>query len=124
MRIKNINWMNKEAKEAIVNVCVRDKEIMCFSCPCNYNIGDKILLNLECLNINNIFLSEEDKYGIYKLDNYFKYRLCGRIMDKKEGIIEVYNFKLHIEQELIPGDIDNDMFIEFEVARIDIWQKE
>ena len=39
----------------------------------------------------------------------------------EKGIISVYGFDIHIDQEKIPVDIENGMYVECIVPRIDIW---
>ena len=49
MYIEEIEWLDKEGKEAILKVVNDTKSLMCFSCPCSYNIGDFLTYPLECL---------------------------------------------------------------------------
>lgn len=39
----------------------------------------------------------------------------------QKGIVEVKGFKLHIDEDKIPKDMSNGIYIQFEVSRIDIW---
>lgn len=48
MYIEKIEWLDKEGKEAILKVVNETKSLMCFSCPCSYNVGDVLTEPLEC----------------------------------------------------------------------------
>lgn len=121
MYIKKIEWLDKEGKEAILKVVNETKSLMCFSCPCSYNVGDVLTEPLECLDSHAIVSCETEENCIEKMEGTFKYRLKGRLKDIQKGIFEVYGFDLHIDEEKIPGDIKNGMCIQFVTSRIDIW---
>lgn len=121
MYIEEIEWLDKEGKEAILKVVNDTKSLMCFSCPCSYNIGDVLTEPLECLDTDDIFLSEKMENSIEKMEGAFKYKLKGKLKDMQNGIIGVYGFDLHIDEEKIPSDITNGMYVQFIVSRIDIW---
>ena len=121
MYIEKIEWLDKEEKEAILKVVDGMESLVCFSCPCSYNIGDVLTEPLECLDTNDIVLCETQENSIEKMKESFKYKLKGKLKDIQNGIIEVYGFILHIDEEKIPGDIANGMYVQFVAPRIDIW---
>lgn len=121
MHIEEVEWLDKEGKEAILKVVSEMKCLMCFSCPCFCNVGDVLTEPLECLDTDAIVLCEAQENCIEKMEGAFKYRLKGKIKDIQNGIIEVYGFDLHIDEEKIPRDMVNGMYIQFVVSRIDIW---
>lgn len=121
MYIEEIEWLDKEGKEAIVKVANNANILRCFSCPCTYNIGDVLTEPLECLDVQSIILCETNENSIEKLGDTFKYKLKGEVKDVQNGIVKVFDFELHIDEEYIPGDILNGMYIQFSVSRIDIW---
>lgn len=121
MHVEEIEWLDKEGKEAILKVVSETDYLVCFSCPCTYNIGDVLTEPLECLDTDNIILCEIQENNIEKIEGEFKYRLKGKIKDIKNGIVEVNGYNLHIDEDEIPKDILNGMYIQFEVSRIDIW---
>ena len=49
------------------------------------------------------------------------YKLKGQVKDKSKGLIDVYGFIIHINEQGIPNDIENGMFVEFITSRIDLW---
>lgn len=121
MHIEKIEWIDKDGKEAILKVTNNLGSLKCFSCPCNYNIGDELTDPLECLDTDNIVLGDTKEDSIEKMEDEFKYIIKGKLKDKQNGIIDVYGFELHIDEEKIPGDITNEMYIQFVVSRIDVW---
>ena len=48
-------------------------------------------------------------------------KLKGQVKDKSKGLIDVYGFIIHINEQGIPNDIENGMFVEFITSRIDLW---
>jgi len=56
-----------------------------------------------------------------QIEDTFRYKLCGEVKDVQNGIVEVYGFSLHVDEDKIPNDINNGAYIEFEVPRVDIW---
>lgn len=121
MYIEEIEWLDKESKEGILKVVNDTQSLMCFSCPCSYNIGDVLAEPLECLDTDDIVLCEIKENRIEKLEGEFKYKLKGKIKDIQNGIIDVYGFDIHINEEKIPSDITNGMYVQFVAPRIDVW---
>lgn len=121
MYVKKIEWLDKISKEAIVEVVEGTERLFCFSCPCPYKQNDLLHEPLECLDTRHITLCFTEEYDIKKLEGAFCYKLKGQIKDKNRGLIDVHNFTLHIDQQEIPNDIENGMFLEFTTSRIDLW---
>ena len=48
MYIKEIDWLDKVSKEAIVEVAEGIERLVCFSCPCLYKLNDMLREPLEC----------------------------------------------------------------------------
>lgn len=121
MYIEEIKWLDKQEKEAMLKVVSGGESLKCFSYPCSYNVGDILIEPLECLDTDNIVLCETQGNSIEKMEGAFKYRLKGELKDTKDGIVKVYDFKLHIDEGKIPKDIMNGMYVQFVVSRIDVW---
>lgn len=121
MYIEEIDWLDLGQEEATLKVVSASDSLICFSCPCSYNVGDILAEPLECLDTDSIILCETKENIIEKMEGEFKYKLRGELKDIRNGIVEVKGFKLHIDEEKIPKDISNGMCIQFEVSRIDIW---
>lgn len=113
--------MDKDGKEVIIKVVSENECLECFSCPCSHSIGDILNAPLECLDVDNIMLCDKQGNIIEKMDGTFKYKLKGKLKDIQNGIIEVSGFDLHIDEDRIPRDMVNGMYIQFVISRIDIW---
>lgn len=121
MYIQKIEWIDKESKEAVLKVGHNKESLMCFSCPCIYNIGDLLIEPLECLDTEDIILCDEKEGSIERINETFRYIMKGKLMDMEKGIVDVCGFNIHIEEDRIPSDIKNGMYIQFFTSRIDIW---
>ena len=56
MHIEEINWLDIGEEEAVLKVVSDADCLICFSCPCSYNVGDVLVEPLECLDAENIIL--------------------------------------------------------------------
>lgn len=121
MYIIKIEWIDKDEKEAILKVVNNMESLICFSCPCSYNLGDVLTEPLECLDTDDIEVCNSKKNRIEKMEGTFKYKLIGKLKDVKNGIIEVCGFEIHIDEDKIPGDAKNEMNIQVLTSRIDVW---
>lgn len=79
MHIEEIEWLDKAEKEAILKVVSERKCLMCFSCPCFYNIGEVLTEPLECLDTDNIVVCATQENSIEKMEGVFKYKLKGKL---------------------------------------------
>lgn len=121
MFIQKIIWLEDSCLEAKLIVSDGFYSLLCFSCPCEYAVGDKLHRPLECLDVQDICVVKEGMYNIEKGKNPFSYLLCGKIGDINKGIVSVGEIKLHIEQNRIPKDIQFGQFVCFSTSRIDIY---
>lgn len=120
MKVGKIKWIDDATKEAIVFVDSDSGTLICYSCPCEYNVGDEITEPLECLDADKVTTCNEN-FMITKLESVFGYEIQGEIINCKEGIVHVEGFVIHIDEDEIPRDINTGMYIQFETHRIDIW---
>lgn len=121
MYIKSILWLDEENKEAELEISDSVYSLVCFSFPCYYSIKQKLLEPLECLDSKDFMISLDEKYKIERVNKGYSYRLCGKLTDVSNGIITIGNIVLHIDENIIPKDINNGDFVEFIVSRIDLW---
>lgn len=121
MYVEKIEWLDKEGQEAILKVVDGMESLMCFSCPCSYKIGDVLSKPLECLDTDDIVLCDTNENSIQQIEGSFKCKLKGKLKDIQNGIVDVYGFHLHIDEEKIPGDMVNGMYVQFVSFRIDVW---
>ena len=116
MYIKNIKEYDIEANEAEIIVSDGYYEILCYAQPFEKKDGQFTLLGFMAKDIrkslNNNYLIEKD------LTNYFAYKLQGKLINVKNGLVAIGEIIIRIE-ERIPNDIRENDFIEFTVLRID-----
>ena len=89
MHIEEINWLDIGEEEAVLKVVSDADCLICFSCPCSYNVGDVLVEPLECLDTENIILCERTENIIEKMEGEFKYKLRGELKNMEKGIVEV-----------------------------------
>lgn len=121
MFIKNIKWIEKDAKEAEIIISDDAFDILCFSCPLEKKLGEKLEDPLYCFIVKNVVLSDKNIFYVNKEKGIFDYSICGKLEHKtKDGkIVMVNEIKLHIN-DYIPNDIVPGDYIEFYVSRIDL----
>lgn len=121
MFIQKITWLDHSCLEAELVVSDGSYCLLCFSCPCEYAVGDELRGPLECLDAQDICVAEENVFNVVKGPFPYSYTLCGRICDISKGIVCVGKLKLHIEQNRIPKDIRSGQYVWFSTSRIDIY---
>lgn len=121
VKIKNIFLISKEAKEAEVILTDGEYELICFCQPCKKKIGEEILEELYCFNNNSVIKAKESFYAIEKMCDPFSYYLTGKLYKKNEGIVQIGDFLLQLEENTIPNDIKESDYVTFSVARIDLY---
>lgn len=112
--------MDKETKEAEVEVTDGKYQFICFSHPCKHLQGDIINENLHC-DIDQVLIADGDAYKVEKQKQFFAYRIIGKLISKLDGLVKVGEFILEIDTMKIPKDINDNEYIEFNVLRIDLW---
>lgn len=121
LKIKKINWISQEALEAEVVVTDGELEIMCFAQPLNYLEESELIEPIYCLNVSNLVKVEKSEYSIEKLDDYFAYRLIGKLIDKQYEKVKLGELLLELDNNVLPGDINEGDFISFCCQRLDIY---
>ena len=99
MHIEGINWLDIGGEEAVLKVVGDEDCLICFACPCPYNVGDVLVEPLECLDTDNIIICETKDNNIEKMEGEFKYKIRGKLKNMQKGIVEVKGFKLHIDED-------------------------
>ena len=119
MKVKQINWIDKESKEAEVLLSNGIYDLICFAHPFLNSIGEKltsILVSFE----DKIFVSQKKNFLIEKngSDN-FSYFIRGKVIDAKNNIVEIGDIKIELTE--LPSDLDNNDFVEGVIERIDLY---
>ena len=118
--IKEIRWIDKQIEEAEVTVSDGVYSIVCFSCPCEYKIGQTLNSNINVLDINNIRLSKNSEYEVIETSKPFEYKVNGMLSHDRDTLV-VGKLIISIDPEEIPKDIVGGSFIEANVDRFDIY---
>lgn len=120
MYIKSIKWIEKEIKEAIVILSNDKTDLICFSQPFEKTLFEKIDI-IYCLSVENVCISEKNEYSIKYNQMYNTYTICGKLKDKKIGIVLFEDIKIDISNGYIPNDINENDYICFTTNRLDIY---
>lgn len=129
MEIKHILEYDYNYAEYIVTDGKYDIVCMCLSVPLENNTAPKIGMKVDSLYAfsynGSIILkvSNTNKCNIQKdSKKYFKYNLCGVVVDSKKSIIKVFDFIIDLSNDYPNGFdtiIKDGDYIEFKVDRID-----
>ncbi len=121
MKIIDINWLSKSAKEAEVIISDGIYSLSVFSQPCDYAKNQEINDCIHPLEVKNFRKSYEQITTIEKLtDSYFGYRIIGVLDNIDNAILSVGKIKLELNV-LIPSWAQEGDYIEFESLRFDLW---
>jgi hypothetical protein len=120
VRIKKIDWLSQEALEAEVVVTDGEFEITCFAQPFNYQVGSELNDPILCYNVTNVLKLDREVYTIEKHGEYFAYSLAGKLVDKQLETVMVGKLLLELDNNILPGDINEGEFLSFSCQRLDI----
>ena len=120
MYIHNIVWLDEPSSEAVLTISDGDYSLTCFSCPCEYSVGDIIEAPLECLSVSDIEWVDP-QYSVIHTDSKFSYIIIGEVLNIADGLVRVGKITLHINSVLFPKDIYTGQFVRFCVSRIDLF---
>jgi hypothetical protein len=121
VKIKKINWLSRDAKEA--EVCLSDGkfEIICFSHPFDYKIGHVVKEALHAFNVKEVYkVGEEENFLAKKLHEEFEYKLVGKVIDKEKVQVKVGDFVIELDCPF-PGDIELGDYVSVLCGRIDLY---
>ncbi|CAA0165944.1 hypothetical protein [Tenacibaculum maritimum] len=121
INIEKIEWMSKEAEEAIIYLNDGNYKIICFSCPFNEEELNKGNYQINCYDTIGFERIKGEAYHIGKLSDFFSYRLYCKVKDRKEGIVKIGEFQFYLEDGVFPGDIADGDFVTFECGRFDLY---
>ena len=119
MIIKKIEWISEEIKEAEIIISDGAFELLCFSHPCPFVEGQIINDYIDTLCAKNIVRVDEHIFVVEKAEDYFAYDITGKVIDCKNGIVQVGPMYLVVDGYM-PGDIVNGEFISFRCMRLDL----
>ena len=117
MFIKKIIDYDIEAQEADLLISDNRFELICYAHPFERKENKSFKLIAFCDNafiraMNESFLVEKN------LNEFYGYKLQGKLINLKEKLVAIGDIIIELSNDL-PGDIEEDEFMEFTVTRID-----
>lgn len=121
VRIKEINWISKEALEAEVIITDGKFDLLCFSHPLYKKKGEYLSEPLYAIEPKGIVRLESPSLRIKRLNDAFDYLIEGKLIDKTLGYVRLGDIIIEIDSHFIPGDFKDDDNISFTCNRLDIY---
>lgn len=118
MIIKEIEWICKNAMEAVVYVGADPFLCAGFSQPCNLSIGDKLHEPLYAMDTMGLITSNKELY-VTKHQNSFSHTMCCKVynIEKNEVIIGCILIELDCS---LPLGVNVGDVVEFSCSRLDV----
>jgi hypothetical protein len=90
-----------------------------FCYPCRSSVGDMIDQPLSSLDVVGVRRAFEPG-SMIKQSSRFDLWVCGQLINRRDGIIAVGGLRIAIGGNTIPGDVDENDWIECEILRLDL----
>ncbi len=119
MIVNQIEWISKEAKEALLFVGDGEYECVAFSHPCHFDKGYVLSEPILAFNAKGIMLSQEAKVLITQKGEYFAHEVVGILSGLNPTIISVGSIRIELE-EALPGGIKQNDIVQFSCSRLDV----
>jgi len=118
MIIKNIEWICKNAMEAVVYIGVEHFRCAAFSQPCNLSIGSKLIEPLYAVDTIGLMISNKELF-VTKHQNSFSHTIFCKVynVEKNEVIIDCILIELDCS---LPLGVHVDDVVEFSCSRLDV----
>ena len=117
VRVISIEWLSKEATEAILEVSDGEHTCFVFCHPCSRQAGDQITTPLRAFLAECIQITSE-AVGILRIRDTLSHQVICTVVSVSPALVSVGNIKLEID-EALPGDIVAGDAITFVCSRID-----
>ncbi len=119
MIIREIEWLSKEAEEAVLFVIDGEYECIVFSHPCTYQKGEQIDVPFFAINVKGIQKEEQDtKLAIKKQSESLSQFIIAKVIDRNSNLVMVGNIIIELDDSF-PGDIEINDIISFSCNRVD-----
>ena len=120
MKIKKIEWLSKEAKEAEVVINDGSYECVCFCHPCSILEGEIISDPIVAFDAESITkVGNGTEPTINKIIYSMGYNVIGRLKSINPHIVAVGNIMIDIGNDA-PKDLCKGDFISFKCSRLDM----
>ena len=117
VHIKCIEYMDKEYKEAIVEISNEEISIIAFSCPYNPD-SKKGSVTLYGFMTENIVLEDAFQLPVKTDSGFFSYHITAEVVDTAACLVRIGTIYIILSTSL-PRDIPNGAYISFDVQRLD-----
>ncbi|WP_066025100.1 hypothetical protein [Enterococcus mundtii] len=119
IKIKKVNWIDEDSGEADILLSDGLHSIECFCSDCDVSEGDMFTDIIYGFNIKHIVKSLNEEYIVDKKTDY--YHVQGELIDLKNEILQIGEFKIDLSDGNIPKDIKQNEYVEADISRIDIY---
>jgi len=119
MIVNQIEWVSKEAQEALLFVGDGEYECVAFSHPCHFDKGYALIEPVLAFSAQGIMLSQETKVSITRKGEFFAHEVVGILSGFNPTIISVGNIRIELEDAL-PGGIKQNDIVQFYCGRLDV----
>lgn len=116
MYIKSYSYYGES--EASIEVTDGKYELICYAYPFDIKIKT---FSLNTFLAKNIMIAREHEFKINKLQDYYSYKLQGKLLDAERNLFAIGDIIIKLDG-YIPKDIINGDYIELECVRIDLVQ--
>ncbi|MDU0353585.1 hypothetical protein RS130_06255 [Paraglaciecola aquimarina] len=119
MIVNKIEWMSKEAQEAILYIGDGEYECAAFSHPCNLEEEYVLVEPLLAFSVEGLMIAEGSNLSISRKGESLAHDVVGKLLSVDPLIIKVGSFKIELEDPL-PGGIKDDSVVQFSCGRLDV----
>jgi len=119
LKISNINWLSKSAKEAVVTISDYKYTFFTFCQPCDYRIEQLIDEPIHAFITENLCKSDTNAYDIRETGD-LSYKCIAKVVVQLDNLVKIGDVWIKLDID-IPSWAEEGSFIEFECARLDLW---
>ena len=119
MIVNQVEWISKEAQEALLFVSDGEYECAAFSHPCHFDKDYILSEPLLAFNAKEIMLSQDTKVSITRKGDSFVHNVVGMLSELNPVIISVGNIRIELD-DVLPGGIEQNDIVQFSCGRLDV----
>ncbi len=119
VRIREIEWLSKDAEEALVYLTDGVNECAAFCQPCEKEPGGIIQQPLLAFGAQGIKICDGEVESIQRIGKTFGHVICARVVDADLEILKVGAILLELDTSL-PGGIGTNCVVRCICRRIDL----
>jgi hypothetical protein len=119
--IVSIEFLSREAEEALITISDGENECIAFSQPCHNLHGDIINQYLHAFNTKSVlFIDDHEDCYIRQEINSLEATIKAIVVDLDNGIVRVGSIEIELDKSF-PGGIRINDCVEFNCGRLDLW---